>query len=243
MTKRIAIYLNDPICSRCSVVGLVKALRSNYYIKVIKDLENLSSFDMVIFPGGVGSSDYFDDFFDEKDIDSLKQFITNGGKYIGICMGAYWADQYYFNLLNDIRVKQYIKNPFSLIKRSYGTTVPAQWQGKYIEPFFYDGCVFEGDLDKVKVISSYANNYNKILPAAIIQNNVGLIGFHLESEEFWYTDEWNWSYMPSKWHRGYHHSLLIKFIEEMFKEDATSKEEQTTQGQTQSRIQEAYSYV
>jgi hypothetical protein len=48
---------------------------------------------------------------------------------------------------------------------------------------------------------------------AIIQNNIGLIGCHPESEQFWY-DSYSW--MRGKYHRGQHHGLLLDFVDQMF---------------------------
>jgi len=45
---------------------------------------------------------------------------------------------------------------------------------------------------------------------AIRQGNVGIIGRHPESQEFWYD---TWQYMPQFWHGGYHHKLLREFVD------------------------------
>ena len=51
--------------------------------------------------------------------------------------------------------------------------------------FFYDGCVFDGDQDRFHTVARYSNGD----PMAIIQGNVGIIGCHPESEEFWYKSQ------------------------------------------------------
>ena len=73
--------------------------------------------------------------------------------------------------------------------------------------FFYDGCALIGNGAK-QVIATYANGD----PMAIIQNRIGLIGCHPESEEFWYT---SYSWMKNKYHNGQHHKLLLDFVNKL----------------------------
>jgi hypothetical protein len=47
---------------------------------------------------------------------------------------------------------------------------------------------------------------------AIIQNNVGLIGCHMESQKHWYDD---YTWMPKHWHKGTHHKLLLDFVNQL----------------------------
>ena len=75
--------------------------------------------------------------------------------------------------------------------------------------FFYDGCALVGDATKFQTIATYANGD----AMAIRQNNIGLIGCHPESEQFWY-DSYSW--MRGRYHRGVHHGLLLDFVNQMF---------------------------
>jgi hypothetical protein len=73
--------------------------------------------------------------------------------------------------------------------------------------FFYDGPTFVGD-GECEIVSTYATGY----PMAIIQNKIGLIGCHPESEKFWY-DSYSW--MKDKYHNGKHHKLLLQFVDDL----------------------------
>ena len=75
--------------------------------------------------------------------------------------------------------------------------------------FFYDGCSLLGDNSKFETIATYVNND----PMAIIQNNIGLIGCHPESDEYWYEK----SYMKKYWHNFLHHQLLLDFVDKLMK--------------------------
>ena len=129
--------------------------------------------------------------------------MQNGGKYLGVCMGAYWASKHYFNLLNGVDVKQYITRPKAEVRRSYQTTLKVTWNRKETEMYFFDGCAFVGD--GFKTVARYSNGD----PMAIIQKNVGLIGCHPESRETWYKKK----YMRNRWHGGEHHKLLQEFVD------------------------------
>ena len=120
-------------------------------------------------------------------------------------MGAYWAAKGYFNLLEDIKVKQYIRRPNAEVRRSYQTTVTVNWKRKETDMYFFDGCAFIGD--NFRTIARYVNND----PMAIIQGNIGIIGCHPESLDYWYEKK----YMQKRWHKGHHHKLLLEFVDEL----------------------------
>jgi glutamine amidotransferase-like uncharacterized protein len=54
---------------------------------------DLSKFDIVIFPGGSGSSQA--KLIGEGGLKNVQQFVKNGGSYLGICAGAYLATSGY----------------------------------------------------------------------------------------------------------------------------------------------------
>jgi len=149
--------------------------------------------EMVVFPGGHGDASSFDHLL-RANIHEVKKFLRRGGKYLGICMGAYWADSYYFDIL--------IKRPRADIRSSYGTTLPVVWQDKPERMYFYDGPTFVGG--NFETVATYANGD----PMAIVQGHIGLIGCHLESEQFWYQRK----YMQPHWHQGEHHRKLLQYV-------------------------------
>jgi hypothetical protein len=72
--------------------------------------------------------------------------------------------------------------------------------------YFYDGCAIVGDQTQFETVARYSNQD----PMAIIQNRIGLIGCHPESEEFWFERP---TYMAPHYHQGYHHQLLRDFVQ------------------------------
>ena len=107
--------------------------------------------DLVVFPGGDGEATAFRSIL-KPNLPDVQSFMQRGGKYLGICMGAYWADAYYFNLLKGTRCVQYIKRPGADIRSSYGTTAAVTWRGQGHRMYFYDGPTFlGGQFDTVEI--------------------------------------------------------------------------------------------
>jgi glutamine amidotransferase PdxT len=211
MKPTIALFLYDPKCSVQSGNGVIKALQSDYNFKIfsINPLEDnfFDDVDMIVVPGGFGDASTFDRAF--KHIkDRVKSFVQNGGKYLGICMGAYWAGKHYFDILDSVDAVQYLAQPNTDTRRPHAKNISITWQGNPMNMFWYDGCALVGNTNKFTTIATYTNGD----AMAIVQNNIGLIGCHPESEQFWY-DSYTW--MKGKYHNGQHHQLLLDFANQL----------------------------
>lgn len=211
MKPTIALFIADPKCSVQSGNGIMKALGEYYNFKIFSKNELEDNFfdgvDMIVVPGGFGDSDSYDNLLKHNQ-NRVRDFVKNGGHYLGICMGAYWAGKHYFNILKDIDVFQYIKQPNSDTKRPHAKNIDVTWNGKAEKMFFYDGGCIIGAKNKFEVIATYANGN----AMACIQDRIGLIGCHPESEQFWY-DSYSW--MKGKYHMGQHHTLLLDFVNDL----------------------------
>jgi glutamine amidotransferase-like uncharacterized protein len=207
---KISIFLNHPECSAHCCVGMYEALHPHYKInffnkdqiksKLFKDL------DIVAFPGGIGDSDTFDELV-RPNLNYIKDYINNGGHYLGICMGAYWAGNHYFDILDGVVAEQYIKRPNADVKRSFGTVSTITWKNKKQNMYFYDGCSLLGNENKFDTIARYSNGD----PMAIIQNRIGVIGCHPEALPSWYDKK----HLQPYWHNYQHHKLLLDFTNEL----------------------------
>ena len=210
MKPTIALFINDPKCSVQSGNGIINSLGSHYKFKLFSKNELESNFfdnvDMIAVPGGFGDSDSYDKLF-KHNASRVIDFVGNGGRYLGICMGAYWAGKHYLNIMEGVKVVQYIKRPNADTKRPHAKNISIEWLGQPQNMFFYDGCAIIGD-GKYKTIATYANGD----PMAIIQDKIGLIGCHPESEAFWY-DSYSW--LKGKYHKGHHHKLLLNFVDDL----------------------------
>ena len=210
MKPTIALFLYDPKCSVQSGNGVIKALQSDYNFKIfsINALEDnfFDDVDIIAIPGGFGDANSFERAFKHNG-KRIKKFVANGGKYLGICMGAYWAGKHYFDILNNVDAVQYITQPSTDTRRPHAKDINITWNGVSTTMFFYDGCALVGD-GQYDRIATYANGD----AMAIIQNNIACIGCHPESEQFWY-DSYSW--MKGKYHHGQHHTLLLDFVNQL----------------------------
>jgi glutamine amidotransferase-like uncharacterized protein len=163
-------------------------------------------YQLIAFPGGIGDSDSWHSIL-EPTQDVIRNQIERGKYYLGVCMGAYWAGPHYYNLLKGIDAVQYIKRPGAEVRRSFGTTTQVIWQGQTEQMFFYDGCSLLGRKRNFRVIAHYTNGD----AAAIIQDQVGIIGPHPESDLYWY----NRAHLKPDWHEYKHHKLLLNFANEL----------------------------
>lgn len=211
MKGKIALFLHHPRCSVQCSNGIIEALSPKYSFKIFTKHEVEKDFfddvDMVAFPGGEGDSESYKYLFNSNG-ERILDFVNNGGKYLGICMGAYWAGSNYFNILDDVDAVQYITRPNTDTRRPHAKAMPVTWKGEEHKMFFFDGCALVGDESKFETIARYANGD----PMAIIQNNIGLIGCHPESTSIWYTYH---SWMKNHYHGGVHHKLLLEFVDEL----------------------------
>jgi glutamine amidotransferase PdxT len=206
MKPTIALFIADPKCSVQSSNGIMKALGNKYTFKIFSKNELEENFfdnvDMIIVPGGFGDSNSYKNLF-KHNAKRIKKFVKQGGKYLGICMGGYWAGKHYLNILDNIDTVQYIRRPNTDTRRPHAKNAKINWHGISTEMFFYDGCAVVGDGD-YETIATYANGDSM----AVIQKNIGIIGCHPESEAFWY-DSYSW--LKGKYHNGEHHKLLLEF--------------------------------
>lgn len=211
MKGRIALYVNHPFCSMDCANGIMSALYPDYSFRIFQEdhvcPEFFQDIDIVAFPGGIGDSDKYYGFFKRKKANMIADFVERGGRYLGICMGAYWAGPEYFDILHSIKTEQYIKRPEADVRRSFEGTAPVIWNGEQEQMYFYDGTAFIGNRNLFRTIATYTNGD----PMAIMQNRIGLIGCHPESEQSWYEKP----YLVPHWHQGRHHNLLKQFVNEL----------------------------
>lgn len=212
MKPTIALFVHQPKCSVQSGNGIIRALNNDYTFKLFTRHELEDDFfddvDIVAVPGGIGDSDAFE-YLMKVNGQRIRNFVAGGGRYLGVCMGAYWADTDYFGLLDNIRVIQYIKSPTTDTHRPHAKEMPVQWNGLKTSMYFYDGCTYIGS-GSYNTVACYPNGD----PMAIMQDRIGLIGCHPEADQHWYN---SYSWMQSKWHGG-RHSYLLKFVDQLMQQ-------------------------
>jgi hypothetical protein len=161
---------------------------------------------MVAVPGGFGDADSYDTLF-KNNAQAVRRFVRQGGRYLGICMGAYWAGRHFLNILDSVDAVQYLKRPGADTRRPHAKYMPVTWHGQPDNMYWYDGCALVGDRTRFETVATYSNGD----AMAIIQNRIGLIGCHPEAEQFWYND---YSWMRRHWAGGHRHRLQ-QFVDQL----------------------------
>jgi hypothetical protein len=211
MKPTIALFIHDPKCSVQSANGIIHALDRHYNFKLFSknSLEDnfFDDVDIVAIPGGFGDSSSYENLFTHNG-PRVAEFVKRGGRYLGICMGAYWAGSHYLNILKNVDAVQYLKRPGTDTRRPHAKNINITWNGVPETMYWYDGCALVGDKNKFKTHATYANGD----AMAIYQNRIGLIGCHPESQQFWY-DSYSW--LRGKYHGGHHHKLLLDFTNQL----------------------------
>lgn len=177
--------------------------------------DNLSLADCVVFPGGEGDADQFD-----KELANYKQmiqdYVAQGGRYLGICQGSYFASKHYFNILTNVVAQQHIKRKKSSTKRTGPAIVPLTWWKDTEQhlTYFHDGATFIVENDSIPtnidVLACYANGE----PAAVIQQykqgKVGVVGPHPEAQKWWFYSQ---TRVREGWKLPLQHEILLDLVD------------------------------
>jgi hypothetical protein len=212
MKPKIALFIQHPMCSVQSSNGIIAALEDHYTFKIFSKHKVERNFfkdvDIIAIPGGFGDSNSYFSLMSENKR-AIKHFMSKGGRYLGICMGAYWAGSNYLRLLEDRDCVQYITRPNADTLRPHAKAMDVVWNNRPQRMFFYDGCSIVGD-GEFDTVAIYANGDTM----AGYQGRIGLIGCHPESEKSWYRP---YPYMSDCWHKGKHHTLLKDFVDDLMR--------------------------
>ena len=213
MKPTIAIFIHDPQCETSCALGMIQGFLSDFHVRTFGldelNLTFLRQHDIVAFPGGMGDSDDFDAIFTDNEIAAVQVYVAEGGKYFGICMGAYWAGPHYFDLVDGLEVTQYITRPGADIETDGPTIADVTFPGNKEEVmYFYDGCAILGT--DMQIVAAYSNGD----AMAAIQDNVGLFGCHPEALEWWYLE----GGMDADWYTPKHAELMCDFVHELLAE-------------------------
>ena len=123
MKGKIAIFIDHPRVSIHGANGLMNVLAGDYQFKVFTRHEIpfddwWDDVDICAVPGGIGDSETFNRVM-RHHIPQIKSFMGRGGRYLGICMGAYWAGSEYLNILKNRDCVQYLSRPKTDTRRPH----------------------------------------------------------------------------------------------------------------------------
>lgn len=120
----------------------------------------------------------------------LRAHVASGGRYLGVCLGAYLAGRTPGFALLPGDTDRYIGSPGATVTTDLDTVIDVVWGGTPRQIFFQDGPWF--DLDPRRGPAEVLAVYDNGLPAAVVapygQGAVGAVGPHPEASPDWFTD-------------------------------------------------------
>lgn len=94
---RVAVYRGPASCEDCSETAkkAIEDLGYRYHVDLIgvREItpETLSRYDVYVQPGGGQDIPGPLESFGEERVEAIRHYVAAGGKYLGLCMGAYLA--------------------------------------------------------------------------------------------------------------------------------------------------------
>ena len=198
-TRNIYILKSSGICDGCAEAISKMLFTQGLKSQILGPAElkaYVTSSDMLIIGGGIPNSDgewtIKQDLVKVNAFEWLKSFIANGGRYVGICAGAYLTEEWIDKNLGESgkglnifpgRIDNYSKR--SKTTKFLLTEWPDSNTKRWV--YFQDGPAFYPELNSnVKVLATFTADET---PAAVLFNygngKVGLISPHLEADEDW----------------------------------------------------------
>jgi glutamine amidotransferase-like uncharacterized protein len=215
-----SVDCSDAVCDVLNQTGLydAKMIGPSSYPYIEFSTENIQDVNCIVMPGGWGDSDQFD-----KRLPSTKTFVQDyvqkGGKYLGICMGSYFASHHYYDLLQGYTAKQYIKRKDSTVKKDGPHIVDISWRKSPLQSmYFHDGAAFipngEEIKQKTKILGKYTNGDIAALTQKCGKGKLGLVGPHPEALKWWFYSQRR---IKENWKDSIRHDLFLDLVTELLK--------------------------
>lgn len=129
----------------------------------------------------------------------IRNYVSNGGNYIGLCMGGYLAGEFTDDGVADGGYKlleqsgsysdAYIDSKNAEFKTTAETVLDFNWEDSNKKIFFQHGPYFSKPLDSSsKIIAYYKNKEIAAMITKFGNGNVAVVGPHPEATEDWFTE-------------------------------------------------------
>ena len=201
-SRPIALVYRGPAgCIDCSepVANMLRTSAYHFDVRYVGPNETLklvpSSFQGVTLyaqPGGDTNTSRAFKSLGKTGQDAIVSFVKNGGRYLGICQGAYLAGNYFtgLSLLSPGNAKQYIKTKGALIKSEKPAVLPIKYGFKRFYMYFQDGAyLLPSGVPGEKILARYTNGKVAALTRPVGLGRITVIGPHPEAPNSWYRDD------------------------------------------------------
>ncbi|MHA4979845.1 BPL-N domain-containing protein [Pseudomonas extremorientalis] len=192
---RVAIYRGPAGCDDCSenVAKALQRINPNYRIDFVGADEpiditpqTLARYDLYVQPGGGQDIPGALRSIGDARSEAIRDYVANGGRYLGLCMGAYLADDNNLGLI-PVDLDGEAGRPGFEVPDSADAAVQVTWDGKPDQVFFQDGPFFP----KVAPYTAIATYRNGDVAAARYTFEKGVVilsGPHPEASAQWFEN-------------------------------------------------------
>lgn len=195
---RVVVYDGPAACSDCAAAAAtwLAGELPNATIEFagpdgIRDMDaaTLAGAALYVQPGGGDDvAQAYDDLGPEARA-AITDYVRGGGRYLGICMGAFLAgSDPGLDLLGSSDTGGYIDLPNAEVRDDQDTLVTLNWDGRNVQAYFQDGSYVAGNLAGFGVVATYPGGPAVAVVGPSGDGVVGVIGTHPEAPASWYTE-------------------------------------------------------
>ncbi|QQQ00774.1 BPL-N domain-containing protein [Lysobacter enzymogenes] len=193
---RVAVYRGPASCENCSetLKRAIERLGPKYRVDFVGADEpiditarNLARYDVYAQPGGGQDiAGALASLGDER-IDAIHDYVARGGRYLGLCMGAYLASGSGLSLIPH-ELDSEVGRPGFAVVDSDDAAIAVRWQGREQTVFYQDGpyMLRAAEDPGFKPIATYANGDLAAARYSFGQGVVVLSGPHPEADASWF---------------------------------------------------------
>ncbi len=191
---RIAVYRGDAGCDDCSETVRRSIEKSGkYQVEYVGSdepldvtSENLKRFDLYIQPGGGQNIPAALRALGKQRSSAIREYVDQGGHYLGLCMGAYLADANNLALIDE-ELDSAVNRPGFPVHSIVDDSVAVEWLGHQDQIFFQDGPYFpESPSPGFKALGHYKNGDISAAAYRYGSGKVVLTGPHPEASRAWF---------------------------------------------------------
>lgn len=195
-----AVYRGPAACEGCPEAAasvLEKSGRFNVQFigpgeERALDDEGLAMVTLYVQPGGHDDVDLAMEQLGESATDAISRWVRDdGGRYLGLCMGAYLAgSDPGMGLLAPGDTLRYAGTPDSLVDDGQESVIAVEWDGEIRYQYSQDPAVIvESGVEGERVLSRFANGAVNALVRPVGEGAVGVVGTHPEATRDWFSPE------------------------------------------------------
>ncbi|MEI6623743.1 MAG: BPL-N domain-containing protein [Actinomycetes bacterium] len=195
------VYRGPAGCEGCSepVARMLRNSRYGFDVRYIGPDETLkleaSSFagaTLYAQPGGEDDTPAAYQSLGASGQQAIRNFVAAGGRYLGICQGAYLAGTRYsgLGLLAPGNVGWYIGSRGASTRSEDPAVIPIKWGKRTFYLYFQDGpYMIPSGVAGERVLARYTNGRAAVLVRPYGSGRVAAVGPHPEATRSWYSED------------------------------------------------------